>query len=293
MAGAHPVPSLISNRLNKMTGSSGRWTLRSVGGGSINETYRVESGDQVFFCKINSAAKFPQLFEKESRGLELLSRHDIIRTPKVHDSFEEGEMQVLILEWIPEGERTGPFWKRFGEQLARVHGIKSAVYGLHDDNYMGSVPQSNSTSSSWSQFFSEQRLGPMVIRCVDKGLLSTRDIKRFEEVSNRLESIFDKSAPSLLHGDLWSGNFMCGAGEIPVLIDPAVYYGHPSVDLAMTTLFGGFDARFYDAYQYHQAFPSNYKEQWSIANLYPLLIHLYLFGSSYLSRIEHTLKKFN
>ena len=129
----------------------------------------------------------------------------------------------------------------------------------------------------------------MVKRCVDKKLLATVHIKKLENLSSNMPALFDQERPSLLHGDLWSGNFMCDLNNQPVLIDPAVYYGHRSVDLAMTTLFGGFRQPFYDAYHYHFPLPANHKEQGEICNLYPLLVHLYLFGAGYLSQIENTL----
>ena len=104
--------------------------------------------------------------------------------------------------------------------------------------------------------------------------------------------LIDDEKPALLHGDLWSGNFMCNASSKPVLIDPAVYYGHRSMDLAMTTLFGGFRQTFYEAYNFHFPLPYNYEQQWAVCKLYPLLIHLYLFGLGYLPQIERTLKQF-
>ncbi|HVF97476.1 MAG TPA: fructosamine kinase family protein, partial [Flavisolibacter sp.] len=117
-------------------------------------------------------------------------------------------------------------------------------------------------------------------------------LRQFENIDKRLEEIFEEEKPSLLHGDLWSGNFMCNLKGEPVLFDPAVYYGHRSADLAMTTLFGGFKPSFYEAYHHHFPLPANYKEQWAACNLYPLLIHLYLFGTRYLSQIEETLRQF-
>jgi protein-ribulosamine 3-kinase len=265
----------------------------SISGGSINETCRINGEGQEWFCKINSATKFPQLFEKESKGLKLLSTCRQIRVPDLIDCFEEGGKQVLILEWIREGERTENFWKQFGKSLAALHCIREDQFGLAFDNYMGSVPQNNQRSPNWVDFFIHQRLLPLVNHCVDSKLLSVKHRNNFEVLFRKLPSIFNgEEKPSLLHGDLWSGNFMCDENSKPVLIDPAVYFGHPSVDLGMTTLFGGFHPYFYEAYQYHHALPSNYQQQWQVSNLYPLLIHLHLFGQSYLPQINETLKQF-
>lgn len=266
--------------------------FQHVGGGSINETYYVEWGQQRFFCKLNSASKFPQLFQMESAGLELLASGSVISTPAVIDCFEAQEQQVLLLEWIEPGERTDLFWQRFGERLAALHYQSAAQFGLDKDNYMGSVPQRNRQHGSWTTFFSEERLHLMVERCAQKGQLGKTHQQLFAQLEKRLPEIFEVAAPSLLHGDLWSGNFLCNTREEPVLIDPASYYGHRAVDLAMTTLFGGFRRPFYEAYHHHFPLPANYEVQWRVCNLYPLLVHLYLFGSSYLPQIEQTLKQF-
>jgi fructosamine-3-kinase len=159
---------------------------------------------------------------------------------------------------------------------------------------MGSVPQSNHPSDNWIDFFTDQRLQPLIDQCLSQKLLSSKHQTQFETLFKQLPSVFNKEQkPSLLHGDLWSGNFMCNKNEEPVLIDTAVYFGHPSIDLGMTTLFGGFHSGFYEAYNYHLPFPSNYKGQWEVCNLYPLLIHLLLFGTSYLSQIETILSQYN
>ena len=154
---------------------------------------------------------------------------------------------------------------------------------------MGIVPQKNSAEKEWSLFFQKHRLMPLVKYCLDKNLLSSKHENQFHDLYDKLPSIFNIEEPSLLHGDLWSGNFMCNQYSEAVLIDPAVYFGHRSADLAMTTLFGGFDRSFYEAYHYHFPFPDNYQQQWDVCTLYPLLIHLLLFGKSYLHQIEETL----
>lgn len=266
----------------------------SVGGGCINETYRISFGEQKFFCKTNSATKFPQLFEKEKHSLKLIAKQNIIKVPKVIDCFEANGQQILLLEWINEGERTESFWKKFGGQLAALHQISNEYFGLNEDNYMGSVPQSNQPTDNWIDFFIHQRLQPLIDKCLSQKLLSPKYQTAFESLYKQLPSVFNKDQkPSLLHGDLWSGNFMCNETSEPVLIDTAVYFGHPSVDLSMTSLFGGFRSGFYEAYNYHSALPSNYQEQWKVCNLYPLLVHLLLFGGSYLLQIDAIVSQYN
>ena len=286
------VQSAIQQKLSNYFPDASNLQLRPAGGGSINETYQIQSSGKSLFCKLNFATKFPQLFRKERNGLDLIAKQWIMKTPAVIECFEFNDVQILLLEWIQEGERTEAFWKKFGEQLATLHQQSNTTFGLEEDNYMGSVPQSNKPHETWATFFIDERVQPMVSRCYEKGLLTKSHLPPFETIGKKMEDIFEGEKPSLLHGDLWSGNFMCNEKNEPILIDPAVYYGHRSMDLAMTTLFGGFRQPFYDAYHYQFPFPSNYKEQWAVCNLYPLLIHLYLFGSSYLPQIENTLQEF-
>lgn len=266
--------------------------IKSVGGGCINQTYKITTADKYFFCKLNSASKFPHLFEKEKNGLELIQKYNVIKTPGIIDSSIIGNEQILTLEWIEEGNRKDEFWKTFGQQLAALHQISTEEFGLKEDNYMGSVPQINRQEKNWVLFFRANRLEPLVKLCVNKNLLQPKHQEQLEILYQRLPQIFDNEKPALIHGDLWSGNYMCDKKGMPVLIDPAVYFGHRSVDLAMTTLFGGFHKSFYQAYHHYFPLPENYREQWNACNLYPLLIHLYLFGKSYLSKIEQTLDQF-
>ena len=201
--------------------------------------------------------------------------------------------QILVLEWIEGGLRTEIFWKGFGKQLAELHQITHEYFGFAQDNYMGALPQCNEQKQKWPQFFMQCRLEPQLRIAREKDLIRPKHIAAFERLQLKLDDIFDDEAPSLLHGDLWSGNFMCNHRSEPVLIDPATYFGHRSVDLAMTTLFGGFDKLFYESYNYHFPFPPGYHEQWEICNLYPLLIHLNLFGRGYLGQIESIVWKFS
>lgn len=265
-----------------------------ISGGSINNTYKLTVNNQhTYFAKTNSATAFPQMFKKEKSGLLLLSKQQCIKTPTVIATLEAGKEQLLLLEWIQSGEITNHFWKLFGEQLAALHQSTHQFFGLNEDNYMGSVPQQNTYCHNWPQFFATQRLQPLVTQCLQKGLLTSAQAHLFEKLYSLLPEIYNDEPPALLHGDLWSGNFMCNSAGEPVLIDPAVYYGHRSADMGLTTLFGGFAPAFYESYHYHYTLPTNYKQQWQISNLYPLLIHLLLFGSSYLPQILQTLQVYN
>ncbi|HEV8505244.1 MAG TPA: fructosamine kinase family protein [Chitinophagaceae bacterium] len=264
-----------------------------VGGGSINDTYKLVVTDHhTFFVKVNLATQYPELFQKERKGLEFLGNQNILRIPPVIVDDEIDNYQFLVLGWIGEGLRTDQFWKKFGKQLAALHHVTNPYFGFEEDNYMGALAQQNDQYSNWSEFFVHCRLQPQVKRAKENRMLHANHLNSFENLYEALKDIFNNEQPALLHGDLWSGNFMCDRDSVPVLIDPAVYFGHRSMDLAMTTLFGGFDKSFYEAYNYHYPFPNNYHEQWDVCNLYPLLIHLNLFGAGYLGQIERTLRRF-
>src|SRR5215212_5287033 len=127
--------------------------IETVGGGCINQTYKVQTANGTFFCKTNSASKFPQLFEKEKNGLELLKKQNIIRIPSVISYCESDDLQILVLEWIEESRKTNDFWKTFGEQLAALHQTINHQFGLEENNYMGSVAQTNSPHTNWIEFF--------------------------------------------------------------------------------------------------------------------------------------------
>jgi protein-ribulosamine 3-kinase len=234
------------------------------------------------------------MFEKEILGLKRLENPGGAIVPRVIGHAIADQSQLLVLEWVEPGRaKIDLFWSDFGECLARMHRVTSGSFGLDEDNYMGALPQSNTPSDQWTDFFIRQRLEPQVRLAIGKSLLTPPIVHSFEQLYKRLPAIFPPEPPSLLHGDLWSGNFLRGLGGQAVLIDPAVYYGHRSMDLAMTTLFGGFDRGFYESYDHHYPFPDNYREQWAVCNLYPLLIHLNLFGAGYLGEIVETLKLFN
>jgi len=268
-------------------------SFRSVGGGSINDCCQVLVNDRSrFFLKVNSATKYPNLLQKEKEGLQFLNAQKKLRVPSVTACDEIDDYQVLLLEWIEAGLRTEQFWKHFGEQLAALHHVTNPNFGFKEDNYMGSLPQRNDECNNWPDFFVHRRLQPQVDMAKTSHLLPTKAVDAFENLYRQLRGLFDDEQPSLLHGDLWSGNFMCDRNANPVLIDPAVYFGHRSMDLAMTTLFGGFERSFYESYSYHFPFPKNHRQQWDICNLYPLLIHLNLFGAGYRGQIESILKPY-
>lgn len=263
-----------------------------VGGGSINETFRVVTSNGDFFVKKNSASSYPGMFEKEQSGLALLSKAKVIATPEIIGNGKGQFDSFLILRSIDPAPMNSDFWHIFGKQLSDLHKISFEKFGLDHNNYIGSLNQSNHFHNSWSDFFREERLEPQLKLARDNGLIGRDITGQFQRFYNKIDSIFPKESPSLIHGDLWSGNFMVNENGLPVLIDPAVYYGHREMDLGMSKLFGGFNPEFYTSYNDHYPLERGWQERLNYCNLYPLLVHVNLFGGSYIQSVASIIGRF-
>ena len=263
----------------------------SVGEGLINTSSIVKTNHGHYFVKYNKDGD-PQLFEKEASNLGLLAQARAVKTPEVIGAFTIENMPVLLLEYIEEGTPHFDFWRDFGTGLARLHKNSAPKFGLDYDNYIGILPQMNTKYDLWIDFFIQCRLEPMIKRAVDTNKADHALIQKFESLYGKLNEIFPEEKPALLHGDLWGGNCMADMNGDPVMYDPASYYGHREMDLAMSNLFGGFDAEFYDAYNEEFPLEKNWKQRIPICNLYPLLVHANLFVGSYMQSIKNILNRF-
>ncbi|MBL7983816.1 MAG: fructosamine kinase family protein [Flavobacteriales bacterium] len=264
----------------------------AVGGGSINDCYRLDTDAGSFFVKVDPGAAHPRMFEAEADGLRRLRATGTIRIPDVIAVGEASNSSFLLLEHFEQGTKGPAFWEDLGHSLARMHGHTSASFGLDRDNYIGSLRQSNTACAAWADFFITQRLEPQVKTACDRDRLGAGDALRFEQLYAQVPSLFPAEPPALLHGDLWNGNFLCDASGLPVLIDPAVYYGHREMDIAMTLLFGGFDDAFYDAYNSAWPLETGWRERVDLCNLYPLMVHVNLFGGRYVEQVRSILQRF-
>lgn len=263
-----------------------------VSGGSINSAYRLETSLGDYFLKYNHAGRYPGMFEKEARGLMLLREPDVISVPEVLLAGEAEEQAYLLMDYVDSAREASDLWDDFGENLAALHTVKSQQFGLDHDNYMGSLYQHNNLHDDWTEFFIVERLERQVKLAREDGNLGRSDVSGFERLYRRLDEIFPPVEPSLIHGDLWSGNFMTDATGHACLIDPAVYFGHPEIDIAMSTLFGGFSGRFYEAYNRHNPLEKGWRDRLDIYNLYPLMVHVNLFGGGYLNSVQRVLRRF-
>lgn len=284
------IPEEISSFLKSKFGEL--ISFKAASGGCINNGGTIETEIGRYFVKWNIATRFPDMFESEARGLNLLRSAESIKIPSVLSSFEGEAYSCLVLEQIDQGRRALDFWEHLGRGLADIHKQSTSYYGLDHDNYMGSLHQYNQFSDSWADFFIEQRLRPQIDLAKANNKLDSTGLRLFDGLTKRLDQLLVTEQPALVHGDLWSGNFMIGAKGDPVLIDPAVAYGHREVDIAMTTLFGGFDQAFYAAYRESFPLSPGYESRIDIYNLYPLLIHVNLFGGGYYQQVLAILKRY-
>jgi fructosamine-3-kinase len=260
-----------------------------VSGGDINDTFCVETGDSKYFLKLNDIEGLPEMFTKEGEGLILLKQAGCLAVPRVFENGVCGRQQYLLMEWIEAGKADKQFWQSFGEGLACLHRKTNTQFGWAGDNYIGSLKQRNDWRKTWAGFYAEMRIMPLVEQLVDRGDFSYNDLRLAEKLCLRFGSTFPQESPALLHGDLWSGNFMVSDKGVAVLFDPAVYYGHREMDLGMSKLFGGFERAFYDAY--HACYPleKNWEKRLAYPQLYPLLVHALLFGGPYVQRCRNTI----
>ncbi len=263
-----------------------------LGGGSINQVFRLRTDAGEFCLKYNHATAYPGMFEAEAQGLTLLAAANAVRVPGVITTGDAGPYAFILLEYLAPGSPARDTMARLGESLADLHRHHVSKFGLDHSNYMGSLPQDNTPADEWAVFFRERRLEPQIRLAHRRGLLPSKALQNFESLYKKLPGFFPEEPPALVHGDLWSGNYHVTSGGEAALIDPAVYYGHREIDIAMSLLFGGFSREFYESYSASFPLAPGWQERTGISNLYPLLIHLNLFGTSYLGDILRIVDRF-
>lgn len=268
---------------------------QGAGGGCINQAQVLTlRGGGRFFLKYNPHP--PEgMFATEARGLELLGRAgESPRVPRVIALQKGGNPNFLILEFLESETPRKGFYTRFGHTLATLHRTQGETFGLDHDNFIGSTVQVNTPETDGVLFFRDHRLGFQQALARKNRLLPAALDHRLDVLRDRLSNFLGPplEPPSLIHGDLWSGNHFAGTGQEPVILDPAAHFGMREADLAMTELFGRLPQNFYDAYQEAYPLPSGYEERKKIYNLYHLLNHLNLFGGSYLGSVEGTVNHF-
>ncbi len=260
----------------------------ALSGGDTSKAYCIDDGQLKLFTKI-AGAEQAEMLASEAYGLAELAKLGHIRVPEVVIQGKTDAFSYLVLEYLPLGPATDGAWKKLGEQLAELHSRNDqAMYGFDEDNFVGLTDQRNGWHRHWDQFFAEQRLGYQLTLLAEKGE-TLGDIEELVACAKNLLHGHHPH-PSLLHGDLWSGN-LGFLGDEPVIYDPACYYGDREADIAMTELFGRLDPDFYDAYDNNLALDTGYELRRSLYNLYHLLNHANLFGGHYLQQAKAQLRQ--
>lgn len=279
-----PLARAVADALGEEVSEAGR-----VSGGDINDAYRLRTrGGRLLFLKTHPDAA-PSMFPAEAAGLRWLAEAGGLRVPEVVAVSREdaGDPPFLLLEWLEPGRRLPDFDVRLGRGLAELHRFGAAGFGLDHDGFIGTLPQGNRPTRDWPTFYAERRLLPQLERARRRGLVDGRLGRRLEALAAALPALVGPAEPpARLHGDLWGGNLHVDPEGAPCLIDPAPYGGHREIDLAMMRLFGGFGRGVFDAYGEAHPLAAGHEERVPLYQLYPLLVHVNLFGGGYVRSVE-------
>lgn len=288
----------LGDALASLFGSNARVEkTRRVAGGDINDACELTLTDGTRLFMKSNAGKTETFFAAEAAGLSAIARTKTVGTPHLFCTGMDRKKPFLLMEFIERKSSIPAYWEVFAQDLAAMHRadtadfVRGGAYGFSSDNFIGSRDQRNTGYDSWPSFFRDCRLEPQ-FRSASR-YFSTVEHKIIDKLLERVEEILvEPEHPSLLHGDLWSGNVMTGNDGKAWLIDPAAYVGSAEADLAMTELFGGFPRSFYEAYREAASLPDGYEDRRDLYNLYHLLNHLNLFGRSYLSSVKRVIAKY-
>ena len=287
------MKTIIQKALRQLSDQSDLTNIHPVSGGSINQTCRIDTRKRSYFAKINRPVS-ETFFLKEINGLKAIKQTNTLPVPEVYGTFyeEETKTALLLLEWI-EGTETGTTIQQLGRGLAQLHQVQGQAFGFDEDNLIGTLPQPNPWTPDWLTFYRDQRLKVQYELGIKQHTLAGKRREKLEKLMDQLSRwLPEQVQPSLIHGDLWGGNWMTGPQGTPYLIDPAVHFAHHELEIAFTELFGGFPASFYDYYQEIKPLDPSYPERKPLYQLYYLLVHLNVFGESYGSSVDRILNRY-
>ncbi|MCC6289074.1 MAG: fructosamine kinase family protein [Chitinophagaceae bacterium] len=288
--------SFINHLQDRLSGFFSSTTIINnhtpVQGGDINQAFLLETNQGRFLIKINAAMYGLDLFEKEAKGLLQLADAKSLRVPMPLLDGKYHQQLFFVMEYIEQSKPSGNFWEILGEGMAKIHLNSNEHFGFAHNNFIGSLAQSNTVHTTWADFYAHERLIPLARKAHKRGVLESEYVEAIEKIGSSLSSIFPAEKPALLHGDLWSGNFMADEKGNPVIFDPAVYYGNREMDIAMSLLFGGFDDKFYASYHHHYPLQPGWESRIKLCQLYPLLVHLALFGGGYHEKVVEVIQHY-
>ena len=278
------------------------FSTQALSGGCINYCYKIVTNKDSYFVKFNNAARYPKMYECEAFSLNALSSTKAANVPNVLKHGDVEDMTFLVLEHIETKPASTKALEQLGHDLAQMHSVtqqkrrdamprvstsENEIFGWQHDNYIGSLKQRNSWCNDWFEFYETQRILPLCNALVEEEVFTNRDVDQAKRYLDSMRERIPLEPSSLLHGDLWSGNFIVDKNDVPYLIDPASYYGHREIDIALTQLFGGFGNDFIKAY--NETFPltQGWQQRLPYFQLYPLLVHAVIFGGSYVNSVRN------
>ncbi len=281
--------STIAQEITRVTGQTfAIRDRRSIGGGSINQAYHITDGDRDYFLKLNRAVQYP-MFEAEALGLKEIADSNTIRVPRPLCWGTADSSAYIVMEYLPLGGSSRDAWYQMGRDLAAMHRVTSdRGFGWRQDNTIGDTPQKNPWTPDWLTFYRDHRLGYQLQLANRRG-----HFPRQHELLAALPDLLadHEPQPALVHGDLWSGNAAVTADGVPVILDPATYYGDREVDIAMSELFGRFPQPFYAGYNDAYPLDAGYETRKTLYNLYHIINHFNLFGGGYGSQANNMIDR--
>ncbi len=286
------LPDAVRSACSQLLGRSVLGSV-AVGGGDISEARLLKTPEGPVFMKMDSRPEAAAMFEAEACGLELLAQSQAVRAPCILGRGQAEGFAFLLLEYLPQSPPAPRFWESFGAALAALHRHSATLFGLDSDNFIGSLAQSNRRHGKWADFYVGERLMPQLRLALSQHRLWDAAGRQFEALFKKIPDICPEEPPALIHGDLWSGNFLVGPGGKAALIDPSVCYAHREMDLAMSRLFGGFGPAFYQAYREHFPTAPGLEDRLDIYQLYYLLVHVNLFGGGYSQSVKRIVQRFD
>lgn len=285
------MQTVIQTALHEAGDDTKTLTIKQSYGGSINESYFVETEKRRYFIKIHPNAP-ERFFELEANGLQLINETNTISVPVVLSYSDAKASAYLVLEWV-EGTKTAATESLLGDLIAQLHQTTGKQHGFPGDTFIGVLSQPNGLFDSWLEYYRDRRLTAQLKQGINQKSITGKRRDRLEMLINNLEKwVPDDIAPSYLHGDLWGGNWLVGEGGNPYVIDPSFLYGDRHFELAFTELFGGYSADFYQAYKERFPLMAGYEDVKPLYQLYYLLVHLNIFGEMYGGGVDSILKKY-
>lgn len=267
--------------------------MNPVSGGDIHDAYKIEAGNgSQYFLKTNVTREAADMLNTEALGLQLILESKKIPVPRVISSGALGQTAFLLLPFIEARQPVQSEWEVFAIHLAEMHRSGNPPFGLDHSNFIGRLPQSNQYAERWVDFYRSERLIPQleIMKTIFPG--ETKFYKDAEQLLSKLSSIVEDAEPSLIHGDLWGGNYLGSKDSGIFLIDPAVSIASREMDIAMSKLFGGFPTVFYEAYHRHYPLAPGWENRISLYQLYYLLAHVNMFGMSYIGSVRSAIQKY-